>query len=1269
MKLTILPYFSSIRLLPFIKVMSLCLITQLCFGELTAPTGPAKPTQAHLNYQENPLSVFFHMNTTFPLSSMTWHNFDAADLLDTVEAFGAARVVVVVKHADGFLWYPTTAPRPADKGTDRWNPNGSMRSTRGIAWKNGEGDVLKEIADEARARGIGLGIYYNMTDDSQDVVTSGIAEGARVTQAAYNEYVRKSFTDILTKYGPLDELWFDGNVTKQIADIIDPLIAEHQPNVAVQQGRWGQSLVKWSGDERGTFRYPGWNGNVVPQARYGEVKVGNQRAPGFEVLRRDNHQRWGDPKGNVWIPIEVDIRGTSDWFGGPPVSFDWLLGRYYNVVGKGGALLVNFPVRHDGTHDPRVVDLAEKVGDRVHRDIGYPLHDKILDKSGSTWTVDLGKTITADRLVIREQIKHGERILQAKVEGYDPDASRWNTLATFSAVGSKQIREFAAKKVSRVRFTATRTQNGTPEIKDFYLAKAGVVDTSAPSVPANLRAEAKSDSEVMLTWDASSENTKHSRVGYYEVYKDGVSLGRSSARRTPLQQRVTGLAESTEHTFKIRAVNIFAAKSGFSHEVSATTLADTIAPKVLSAGLVVNNATVDILFSEPVERVSAETAANYAISPRVAVTSAVLKADKRTVRLSLAKDLKSLGKYQLTVSNVRDLATVPNFIASGENQVDINTHFGLLRYYNLDEGSGSEISNSGIIGGSSQVNSPRWVDGHVGDGALEFNGSSTYSKLAVDIRPDNSFTLAAWVFPTERRRHSILTEEKSGLKELQFRFQIESDNSLFFRHSDQGEANYQIRSGSNTVPLNTWTHVAVRYDTDKLEYSLFINGAKVTSPSISKSATRVTRPDNPAPGLLGAITNRQNDGGVHTFFKGKMDEVYIYGLPLPDEAIRNLSRAHLVSRPALPYNSFNNKLTRYFRLDGAQADYSAQLVNTQEEVNGKIDKAVRFNGASSRVELKNLTLPDTSSNFTISAWVHPTATRQQIILAQDRAGETNNQWRLTLEGGNRLVFYITDSTNGESATVRGGVALAGRWTHVVIQNDVSKQQLTLFVDGEVAGRSNYTNAVVRSTESLPVTTIGARFKRGGSAHTDETFNGLIDDLRIHDRGSFITVPPTSWVKGLYEYQGGGVATRGKVHHTSNLLDYSARWFRTWKKGGWRIRAMEPSVELISGENGEALKWRVVQASRRPKGEPAQSVELMFKGRQVRVFASGYHESLGGRLTIFLDSKKAKVVNLGKVKQNKSVEVFKSKKLDPTTTHHLKLICKKRKCGFDFIEVR
>ena len=345
---------------------------------------------------------------------------DAAQWVAVARSIGARYIVLTAKHADGFcLWQTETT----DYGV------------KSSPWKGGKGDVVGELSRACSAAGMKFGIYLSPAD-----AVFGAKVGGRVSdpakQGAYDEVYRRQLTELLTRYGEMCEVWFDGSCVTEVGDIL----TKHAPNAMIFQSKYG--TIRWVGNEAGYAPYPAWNTVNDEDGRTGVATALH-----------------GDPDGDSWLPNEVDTtirdhywmweRNTEHKL----KSVDRLVDIYYRSVGHGAVLLLNSNPDTSGLIPVADATRAAEFGSEIRRRFGTPLTQT--QGGGNEIVLEMGPASDIDHVVTMEDISGGEAIREYRLEGFRDGT--WEELATGSAIGHKKIDFFPAAKVSKVRLLVLRS--------------------------------------------------------------------------------------------------------------------------------------------------------------------------------------------------------------------------------------------------------------------------------------------------------------------------------------------------------------------------------------------------------------------------------------------------------------------------------------------------------------------------------------------------------------------------------------------------------------------------------------------------------------------------------------------------------------------------------------------------------------------------------------------------------------------------------------------
>ena len=481
----------SIHLLS-IPVVACCLS---CTSGKVLPPEPilpvSEPKQVEWQQMETYAFIHFGLNT---FNDREWGygdtdpktfnptNLDCEQWAQTLVKAGMKGVILTAKHHDGFCLWPF-------EGTDY--------SVKNSPWKNGQGNVVKELSEACKKYGLKFAVYLSPWDRHQ----------ANYGTPEYLPYFYAQLHDLLTNYGPVFEVWFDGanggdgwyGGAKDIRTIdrknyynyprIYEMLDSIQPQAIIFSD--GGPGCRWVGNEKGFAGATNWS-----FLRKGEVHPGYDKS--YEL-------QYGHPDGNQWVPAECDVSIRPGWFYHPEEddrvkSPDQLVDLYYRSVGHNATLLLNFPVDRRGLIHP--VDSANAV--RFHEMIQQQLKTNLVagmtpkvsnerggdfvasaltdDNFDTYWATEDGVT-TADieflfdtptrmnRMMLQEYIPLGQRVKAFVVEYLDKDTwlpVKLNEETT--TIGYKRLLRFETVETKGIRIRITDARG------PLCLSSVGVYD-------------------------------------------------------------------------------------------------------------------------------------------------------------------------------------------------------------------------------------------------------------------------------------------------------------------------------------------------------------------------------------------------------------------------------------------------------------------------------------------------------------------------------------------------------------------------------------------------------------------------------------------------------------------------------------------------------------------------------------------------------------------------------------------------------------------------
>jgi alpha-L-fucosidase len=436
-----------------------------CEQKQVAPPAPfgAVPSSRQLAWHKLGYYAFIHFNmNTFTNEEWghgtekpnTFHpiQLDCEQWARVCKQAGMKGIILTVKHHDGFCLFPS-------KYTEH--------SVKNSSWKGGKGDVVRELADACKKHGLKLGVYLSPWDRNHP--TYGTPE--------YNEVFKNTLQEVLTNYGEIFEVWFDGangegpNGKKQEYDwkgFIE-VVRTHQPNACIFSD--GGPDVRWVGNEKGYANPTNWG-----------TLNGDKVFPGYPNYTELTS---GHEDGTHWIPAECDVSIRPGWYyhqsqDSLVKTLPQLVEIYFNSVGRNGNLLLNLPVDRRGlVHEndsTALMNLKQYLevsfntnlarGKKVSANTQRGNHslfagNNLTDENPETyWTtddnvlmgnleIDLGMDMPFNTIVLQEYITLGQRIKSFSVEIWD--GAKWKTVAQETTIGNKRIVKFEEVMTSKIR--------------------------------------------------------------------------------------------------------------------------------------------------------------------------------------------------------------------------------------------------------------------------------------------------------------------------------------------------------------------------------------------------------------------------------------------------------------------------------------------------------------------------------------------------------------------------------------------------------------------------------------------------------------------------------------------------------------------------------------------------------------------------------------------------------------------------------------------------
>lgn len=484
------------------------------------------PTANQYDALQNEFIAFIHFGpNTF--TRMEWGNgmedpkiFDLQNL-DTdqwcraMKDAGMKMVIFTAKHHDGFVLWQS-----------RYTRHGVMSSP----FKNGKGDVLKELSESCKKYGLKLGVYLSPADlfqiENEEGLYGNLSEytertiprpvegrpfGNKTTFTFkvddYNEYFLNQLFELLTEYGPIHEVWFDGAHPKRKGGQTYNYLAwkELIRALAPKAVIFGKEDIRWCGNEAGKTRDTEWN--VIP------YQEDPDRMNSFADLTAESLGSREDLYKGKYLHYQQAETNTSireGWFYRDDEdqkvrSADDVFDIYERSVGGNSTFLLNIPPNREGKFSPTDVSVLEEVGVRINETYGSNLLEGakgpqgILDNDLSSFellgsgpqemVIEADAPITVNRLTIQEAIDtHGERVEQHALDAWVDNG--WKEIAAATNIGYKRILRFPEVTTQKLRIRILESR--------FYPAIANVSAHYYKSRPPQLSIERSVEGSVTI---------------------------------------------------------------------------------------------------------------------------------------------------------------------------------------------------------------------------------------------------------------------------------------------------------------------------------------------------------------------------------------------------------------------------------------------------------------------------------------------------------------------------------------------------------------------------------------------------------------------------------------------------------------------------------------------------------------------------------------------------------------------------------------------------
>lgn len=416
------------------------------------------PTKQQLDWQKMELTAFLHFGiNTF--TGREWGDgkedpkifnpaeLDAEQWVRSLKETGFKMVIITAKHHDGFCLWPTKTTK---------------HSVESSTWKNGKGDVVKELRQACDKYGMKFGVYLSPWDRNAECYGDS---------PKYNQFFIEQLTELLTNYGEVHEVWFDGangegpNGKKQIYDwdAFYKTIQKLQPKAVM--AIMGDD-VRWVGNESGLGRETEWSATVLTPEIYSRSKENNGNL-NIRNKSKDLGSREMLAKATelFWYPSEVDVSIRPGWFyhkaqDSKVKSLRHLMNIYFESVGYNSVLLLNIPPDRRGLIHEADVNRLKEFSAYIQKTfytnlISKPSTYKKL-KEGKSVVYKLQKNTDVNVFMLQEDITKGQRVEEFTVEANI--SGQWKEVARGTTIGYKRMVRFNAVKTDAIKVTINKTR-------------------------------------------------------------------------------------------------------------------------------------------------------------------------------------------------------------------------------------------------------------------------------------------------------------------------------------------------------------------------------------------------------------------------------------------------------------------------------------------------------------------------------------------------------------------------------------------------------------------------------------------------------------------------------------------------------------------------------------------------------------------------------------------------------------------------------------------
>lgn len=441
------------------------------FKEFLKEAAHVKPSKNQFErLRETPFYAFVHFSPN-TYTNLEWGNgdedpaifnpteLDCEQWAKAIKSAGMKGMILTAKHHDGFCL---------------WQTKYTEHSIKNSPYKNGKGDIVKEAAEACKKYGLKFGFYLSPWD--RNAKCYGTDE--------YNEYYKNQLTELLTGYGEIFHVWFDGacgegpNGKKQVYDFDGyiELVEKYQPNATIFHE---QGTIRWCGNEAGIAPFAQWA--VVPYelCPFNKPQTNGALVDGSLAFNTNPDVAIGTlenimySKALVFAPSETDMSIRPGWFyheDEQPHSLERLFDTYITSVGNNATFNLNIPPMPNGKFNDADVKRLNELGDLLNKEFGTNLAEGIpfeksvgYSETQPEYTLKLGEKVKIKYVEIAERISEGQRVSNFAVMRKD-EFGQWLPLAQSTTIGSRKIVKFDPVETDEIKIRIMSSRD-VPDIE------------------------------------------------------------------------------------------------------------------------------------------------------------------------------------------------------------------------------------------------------------------------------------------------------------------------------------------------------------------------------------------------------------------------------------------------------------------------------------------------------------------------------------------------------------------------------------------------------------------------------------------------------------------------------------------------------------------------------------------------------------------------------------------------------------------------------------